>query len=383
MGVRGLAGYVAGHRELASKVDLVAPNATTDSNRILVIDGSGLQFFLYERSQLEWFSGGMYSLFARVCAEFLQRLLDADYRIVVFFDGMQEDIKRQTSAARFRGLVQRVTDTMAALRANTAPSKDLFLKPTLCKRTLMHMLRVKNIETITSVGEADTEMATYCALHNAFAVMAQDSDFIVNGATRYIPFNSVHITPESILCQLYSATTTASVLGLPVSSLPLFACLVGNDYVAFGPTASFHKRVLGVAKSTKSMDLFPAVAAFLRGRADASLEDIARDAFGHIPAEEFATVLAQLQAALHHYDLQQPVRQLPSSIPREMAKAFLTGTLRPEVLTVLLQGEIWWYPCLTQADQLGPLQLLQPMRQLMYGVLLQDSGMEWAVSGHT
>ncbi len=115
-------------------------------------------------------------------------------------------------------------------------------------------------------GESDDEIARICFSTDAFAVLAQDSDFFIyplRDGCFYIPFHSLLATVVSpsgtspaetiITGRGYSRALVCQTLGVdprwtftepPARALSLFACLVGNDITNHSPWLdSFHARL--------------------------------------------------------------------------------------------------------------------------------------------
>ena len=65
-----------------------------------------------------------------------------------------------------------------------------------------------------------------------FAVMSNDSDFLIfPELSRYIPFESLNYKANGkIECHMYTPKRTAECLGINLNLLPLFSCMIGNDY---------------------------------------------------------------------------------------------------------------------------------------------------------
>lgn len=98
-------------------------------------------------------------------------------------------------------------------------------------------------------GEGDLAIARFCHQlgDRVVAVMSSDSDFLVNPA---IPLVLFHTFPKSLddSLQLFSPRLLADHLHLPLTSLPLFGALLGNDYTSTlvfappPPSSAKHKK---------------------------------------------------------------------------------------------------------------------------------------------
>ncbi len=80
---------------------------------------------------------------------------------------------------------------------------------------MINCLQKLNVILVQSFGEADFEIAQYCYFNNCFAVLSQDTDFLVfNHSLSYIPLNSIRIGFDSLSCRLLERESLSESLGI-------------------------------------------------------------------------------------------------------------------------------------------------------------------------
>lgn len=116
--------------------------------------------------------------------------------------------------------------------------------------------------------EADLEIARYCIQNNCYGVLSKDSDFLILG-TIYIPFENIFIQSDrKLFVDQFDLLTTSKVLSLKPEYLPMFACLVGNDYTSpFESILNELHSQIGI-ESKLPQDIIQGVAGFLASQPD-------------------------------------------------------------------------------------------------------------------
>ena len=90
-----------------------------------------------------------------------------------------------------------------------------------------------------SFSEADTEVASLASAWNC-PVLSNDSDFfIIDIKGGYIPLSSFNWKADGLTADIFYREKLASHFGISEELLPLFASLVGNDYVSCEALAEF------------------------------------------------------------------------------------------------------------------------------------------------
>lgn len=133
-------------------------------------------------------------------------------------------------------------------------NEDLFvIPPGLCFTStsiIKHVLKEKVIQSLT---ENDIEIITYAKRNKSFAIMSQDSDFIIADAARYY-LSIKHLDLNTMSTHLYDGNVLARVHDLKLIQMPLFATLLGTDLMDQEILRNYHNAYFFKRKNGK-MDL--------------------------------------------------------------------------------------------------------------------------------
>nr|CAD7392017.1 unnamed protein product [Timema cristinae] len=188
MGVKGLQTYMENYCPEAcyrvSIKDLIETyRRETDREPVIVVDGSSCLRHLY--GDLEWIQGGQLKEYVNICVSFVKAFESVGARLVFYFDGATIERKRPTWIER----------------------------------------RVRS-----SIRECDEEIAEYALRNRCFAILGQDTDYIIfEGAHYYLSIMRLDLRTMTTLN--YNRWALARYLGIQPYQLPLLASLVGNDVV--------------------------------------------------------------------------------------------------------------------------------------------------------
>lgn len=239
----------------------------------LVIDGDSLACNLYkDASGCNSAFGGDYDRFYRTVVEFFQLLRDCNVRPLVLLDGGYEYKKMRTVAQRLRNKISVIK------HINPMNSKPIF--PLMLKEVFVDAAKDCGVQIMRCLFEADNELASLARKLNC-PVLSYDSDFYIFNV-KYIPFITltlkVHSRKEGAVketrklrkceaknllkktkaekscgkievstpskgktskktikyldCCLYRIENLAGRT-LDPEMLPLFAALLGNDYIDY------------------------------------------------------------------------------------------------------------------------------------------------------
>lgn len=85
----------------------------------------------------------------------------------------------------------------------------------------------------SSLRECDEEIAEYARRNRVFAVLTQDSDYVILdlGGAHYLSMK--HLDLNSMTTKLYDRRELARCLSIPTYLLPLLATTMGNDIVTY------------------------------------------------------------------------------------------------------------------------------------------------------
>jgi hypothetical protein len=183
MGVRGLA--TLARKRGGSTLE------TIDADTTLLIDGSGLCAHALRDQKCEY--GGDLGALDAATTQFLERLLNRDFRVVVYLDGDQRRMKTQTAEDRLAkrrdewSTLERYADGSNEPRR---PAGDL-PRPALASRVFEACLRRldapkrRKLTLLQCSEEADQRIAIDACRRKAL-IIGNDSDFLVFRDVRYV-----------------------------------------------------------------------------------------------------------------------------------------------------------------------------------------------------
>lgn len=237
MGILGLTTFMDNNTWIFEKVNL--------HDTKVVIDGNNLYHFIFFKYKVDFVHGGDYDQFAIRIKEFFSILHACNIQPYVVIDGgyEQDDRKFQTIHARMQ---QRLEMAMRLAKGHQEK-----LMPILAYETFRSVLLEIGVPFAVCDFEADKEIGK---LANQFEcpVLSNDSDFYILPLTAgFIPFGSVELVQKSrkrsgkkgfhyLSAKCYNVNNFAKYFrALEMDALPLFAALLGNDYVERNTFQSF------------------------------------------------------------------------------------------------------------------------------------------------
>ncbi|KAJ7502920.1 hypothetical protein B0H11DRAFT_1986974 [Mycena galericulata] len=283
MGVQGLSTYLRENRRLSETHCIAAGDAP--ANRInIVVDGWSFIYDLYRTSGLPWVYGGEYATFRKLVTTVVNAWVSVGLTVYFVFDGACPSLKFSTLVSRLAQ--SNISHSLIFFRTSASSrSTPRFLNEsriipplayTACLDALKALCQTTDTVVIHYADEEGDPYAVELAGRVGAFVVGSDSDFVVlnsEGYRGYIPldemvwnlptpdqpatvdkdeFQQVRkpkakqktaasgfgrgiIPPDStsgltLSFTAYSPTTLASHLNLPVTLLPLFGALVGNDF---------------------------------------------------------------------------------------------------------------------------------------------------------
>lgn len=318
MGVRGLATLVDDNKE-----ELLSDHKLHDTR--VIIDGSNLYHFLYYHYNIPVQYGGDYDHYARKCKHFFSMLRRCSVEPYIVFDGGYNPDDRKLPIVLERMESRRLRAGLICLKGRGC------VLPILCYETFREVLVEMGIAHVSSMYEADREIAVLAHRWKC-PVLSNDSDFFIYGIEGgYIPLDYINMT----LCVYNTDTNKASVLEknkvpsesefiyIPVRYyhyktfvkrfrkkysefiLPMFATLCGNDYVnpallsTFYPQIHVPKNPSKKAFSLKAQTHMLAILYWLDTMD--SEEEALEHLFEHIPKQKLEKVKAAVTQSFNDY----------------------------------------------------------------------------------
>ncbi|CEG45832.1 atp-dependent rna [Plasmopara halstedii] len=136
------------------------------------------------------------------------------------------------------------------------------------REKLRSVLKKHGIGVKTASREADEELGNLVRSGKAFAVLAEDSDFLVMSGVRYIPFGNLTFYKSDenqdhlkIQARVFSSDMVAKSLGLEMEQLVDLALLCGNDFTPLLDNEFEMATILDFPVQRKKGKLYPVNAA--------------------------------------------------------------------------------------------------------------------------
>ncbi|KAH8412098.1 hypothetical protein KR222_010861 [Zaprionus bogoriensis] len=339
MGVRGLTSYIAQRAEIYLK-----PHELHDT--ALVIDGDNLACNLYKDVTGTYSAfGGDYDDFYRAVLQFFQVLAECNIRPYVLMDGGYEERKLRTVSTRLRGKIAVIK------RINPCASITLF--PLHLKEVFVDALRDSDVPVMRCTFEADDELAALARKLNC-PVLSYDSDFYIHNV-QYIPLITLtvkvlsrqrakqataqqrqqlrrneakHVEKRTksnrivagikapaaaaardagkaykyLDCCIYRVQHLCGRGALSPEKLPLFAALLGNDYIARSAFRNFFDVGMGKAgRSRKLRQQQRRIRVILQWLRDQTAESALAKVLSRLKKPQRLSLVAQVQAAISGY----------------------------------------------------------------------------------
>ena len=216
-----------------------------------------------------------------VCLFFLQNI---GVRVVFFFDGMTPESHRVTRKERKEKKVHKVVNIFENLNNNSAvQAEDLKgMLPSLVSATASFVAKyVCGCDVHISVSDCDVEMANFARKEDCFAILSQDTDFVIlQGARHFLTVTKLNL--ETMTTHTYSREALLKFLELKPQQLLLLASLLGNDIIPYSTLRNFHNRL---QQDHKGCELLHVVVDYIKkcnfgtSSDDAGLRKIAKDVF--------------------------------------------------------------------------------------------------------
>ncbi|XP_037883785.1 protein asteroid [Glossina fuscipes] len=335
MGVKGLTGYIARHAEL-----YLTPYELHDCS--LVIDGDNLACNLYKDASGPYSAfGGNYDDFYRTVVNFFTVLDECNIRPYVLMDGGYEPRKLRTVRARLRSKIQLIK------RINPCGSYPIF--PKMMNEVFVDAIRDCGVPIMRCLFEADDELAALARKLNC-PVLSYDSDFYIYNV-RYIPLITLTVKARTKLrkesasgrnlrkneakkleklvkgnrvirgitisnqetshrwvtykyldCCIYRVEKLITRSSLSKEKIPLFAALLGNDFISRKPFQNFFAYGLGkIGGSRKTNQHQRRIRRILEWLKHESLESALEKIMNHLPKKQRAAIKAQVESATSGY----------------------------------------------------------------------------------
>ncbi|NXM28115.1 F120B protein, partial [Oxyruncus cristatus] len=234
MGVRGLQGFVArvcpdacktvDLREMAEKHRVNHP----DSPPVIVVDAMSCVRYWYTPEF--WVCGGQWREYLAILEDFINVFMAAGIKLVFYFDGVVEEKKREEWIKRRWNNTKEIARLFQFIKTHRKqPGREMFVLPSALPTFTRYALKSLGQKTVCTLQEADFEVAAYGLQHNCIGILGQDSDYLIYNTCPYFSIENLRL--DRLVTVMYSREELCRVLGISLTHLPLFACLLGNDVI--------------------------------------------------------------------------------------------------------------------------------------------------------
>ena len=396
MGVKGLHSYL--ENKLPASQHITTLPALADAAfkaktaPTIVVDGMALIRKMYT-TDLEWVVGGQYQDLLMNVKAFVQAFESCGLRLVVFIDGGVDDAKLSEWQSRRAKDLQKVEKVVAALARGEEPPSSAWMPPPNISKAVGGAFATHSCEVYYTAGEADRELASYCASKGCCGVLAKDSDFFVLPVAAYLNLDTLALYTSPPQCTVYRRDAVEAALALPSAFLPLLGSLVGNDFVPTHLLSDFH-RVLLPGRHASGAPLIEAAARHVAAAATAAgwagpwpctpLLWCALDWKGTISAEARGLV----ERSLEQYAVEEGFRELPPSLlerasgtSSQMLRRFRRGRLDSAVFTSATRQAIWRGPSIDDPEAPPTILASRPIRLETYAACVRRPKLRDEVAG--
>ncbi|KAG0421612.1 hypothetical protein HPB47_002510 [Ixodes persulcatus] len=397
MGVRGLSSFFNLNPDLSEWKNL--------HDTKLVIDGNNLIYMLYYSSHLECVYGGDYDRYAAAIRNYFGIFKTCNVEVILVFDGGYDVSDRKLKTCQ-RRLQDRLTTAKAIARTGAANQKIL---PILAHDVFKDVVRELGIPVMQCSSEADEEI-TAIANHFGCPVASQDSDFyIFDIAGGFIRLDSIANVPSTtavgdakvsaLSCRWYHIDhLLAHFPGFDRCLLPLFATLLGNDFVNGSTFENFlgriklpklSKRKLKISKRHTNMigllhwlqtatsveGTISQVLVTLKSGVRDEAEKSIRDAVIRYGARSSSFV-----RNLQDGSQLELLNSSGAPFPRWFAEQFFSGVLSPYLLNVAIVHKVFHLTQIDCFEMPSSYACSLPLRKTLYGlVLAAEEGSDVAI----
>lgn len=336
MGVRGLTTYIA-----ANAYQFLKPFELHDTD--LVIDGDNLciQLYVHSMERMSAF-GGNYDHYFRTVVEFFAVLRTCNIRPWVLLDGGYERCKLKTVRCRMLGRIEFVK--------RAKPRSRKMMIPLLLREVFVDAMRAEKVSFMRCLFEADNEAAILARKLDC-PVLSYDSDFYIHNV-KYIPYvtlthkiyrkviendgkyeiqwvrrlhgrnaskrvlvkvgegpidkANVRMSYSYLDCSLYTIENLIGVdQRLKPEMLPLFAALLGNDYISRRILSTFYAS-MKVGKVSRKVAVHQRrIVAILKWLKHHTLKSATTTILNQVQKKHRDALLRQLEGAMYGYNCEE------------------------------------------------------------------------------
>ncbi|CAM1309862.1 Uncharacterised protein g5267 [Pycnogonum litorale] len=162
---------------------------------VILIDGSGLMFWLYKKSNLDWLTGGQFIQFSKHIEDFVNQFLKHGIKPIILFDGDAPPEKRDTIVNRTLEKLKRTLELFDKVNKSDFTELEKYFKPPGTLAIFIRLFKlIAGCEVKTTFNEADREIAQLARDdESCIGIIAQDTDFVIFDTKPYLSLNHLDI----------------------------------------------------------------------------------------------------------------------------------------------------------------------------------------------
>ncbi|XP_063700763.1 uncharacterized protein LOC134831055 [Culicoides brevitarsis] len=249
MGIRGLDTFIKtkvknGTRNVKVDQEIQQEKQKTGKDVLLVIDLDSMMNHCCT-IDAEMLCGMRTEVYCARIDEFFQKLLIAGAKLIFFSDGPPQDDKHPTWIQRQNRKYEEQLAVIDKIEHHV-PLREILAAGCPTTTLIGSVLRKKAKKYgslhISMDNECDLELAAFATKNAAFAVLGDDSDFLIYaGEWQY--WSVKQMDEEKMTTTAYNRAALRAHLALSQEQMPVFGALGGNDIVQFEDIKGFHNRI--------------------------------------------------------------------------------------------------------------------------------------------
>ncbi|XP_069463007.1 constitutive coactivator of peroxisome proliferator-activated receptor gamma isoform X2 [Ambystoma mexicanum] len=324
MGIKGLQGFVQNScpdaftivnlKEMARVYMTSNPGLTPT----IVVDAMCCLRYWYTPEA--WVHGGQWREYISSLSTFVEAFRSAGIRLVFIFDGVVEQKKRDEWVRRRLNNNKEISKIFHHIKTHgQQPGRHMFFIPSGLSTFTRFALKTLGQEVMCSQREGDYEVAAYGLQYKCLGILGEDTDYFIFNTVPYFSINKLRL--DRLTTFMFSRDKLCCTLGLQITDLPLFACLLGNDVMSEEKLGSFHRKCMATCQANtyghnKRANTISAVASFI----------------SHVP------------------EAQRSWKALDQILPVDLDRTLLYNAQEEYILPG--QTSPWLYPCATRSKGL-------------------------------
>lgn len=222
--------------------------AAKRSRRPLVVIDLMALFGLFCSDKKSMLCGTRVRMIEQQADDFFRRLTEAGARLVFFFDGPPQQIKRATWTKRqtlkYENMLTIIDAVDQGQPLHKIANKYYGMIPNNTCIKLNHIASKHGPVIISYSAECDQELAVYALQHKAFAIITNDTDFLIYEGNWHL-WSVDDINLGTLETLEYNRDALRCELDLNWPGMALWATLGGNDFFQYETVEPFHNSLNG------------------------------------------------------------------------------------------------------------------------------------------